>query len=337
MTKFFKLLFVGVAILSLLFFLMSCGGGGDASTSRGGGQDASLTASNAQEVGDTVVQAVRLVAPASALGDLKASGISFAKRPPLAGILEEVLSASANGGITTHSKALTTINDNCSNGGNIAINIDSVNPLDKVINADVNVNSCTTGTETLNGKMNVKYVMNSIGDLTDPTLDNLKNFEKVTITTSHFTYVNTTSYDNITLSNVTIVLKDFTYNGNILTGGSVTLGGSVTGTIAGETINIECDSFRLVFASDQTGGMTVSVSGRINASCLGGWVTVVTNAPVFTPSSGGCPTAGNIVASAAGNSVRVVIAEDSGITIMFNDDPIQTFNSCNDVNGLCTG
>jgi hypothetical protein len=335
MKRFTNSLSTVVVTLPLLCFLMSCGGG-DASTSRGGGQDASLTASNAQGVGDAVVQAVKLVIPTTALGDLKASRVSSAKRPPLASILEKVLSVSVNGGITIHSKALTTINNSCADGGNIAINIDSVNPLNKAINADIDVNSCTTGTEILNGTMNVEYVMNSIGDLTDPTLDTLKNFEKVTITTSHFTYVNTANNDNITLSNITLVLKDFTYDGNILTGGSVTLGGSVTGAAGGETINVECDSFRLVFASDPTGGMTVSVSGRINASCLGGWVRMVTNMPVYIPANGGCPTAGDISASAGGDAVRVVIAEDSAITIFFNNDPIQTFNSCNDVKGLCT-
>jgi len=327
---------VGVT-LTLLCFLMSCGGGGGASTSRGGGMNALLTSSNAGEVGDTVVQAVKLVAPTSAMGDLRTSRISSVKRPPLSSILEKVVSASANGGVTIHSEALTTINNNCADGGNIAINIDSVNPLNKVINADVDVNSCTTGTETLNGTMNVRYVMNSIGDLADPTLNSLKDFEKVTITTSHFTYVNTANNDDITLSGVTLVLKDFTYNGNILTGGSVTLGGSVTGDVAGDVINVECDSFRLVFASDPAGNMTVSVSGRIDASCLGGWVDMVTNVPVFIPANGGCPTAGDIVASAGGDSVRVVIAGNSAITIFFNNDPIQTFNSCNEVEGLCTG
>jgi hypothetical protein len=327
----------GVVKISLLCFLMSCGGGGDASTSRGGGQDASLTASNAQQVGDTIVQAVKLVAPTSTLGDLKASRSSSAKRPPLASVLEKVLSVSINSGITMHSSALTTINNSFAGGGNIAININSVNPVNKVIKADVDVNTCTTGTETLNGTMSVEYVMKSMGDLTDPTLDNLKNFEKLTITTAHFTYVDTANNDNVTLSDITLVLKDFTYNGNILTGGQVTLGGSVAGAIGDEQINVECDSLRLVFASDPSGSMTVSVSGRINASCLGGWVRITTNSPVFVPADGGCPTAGDIVASAGGNAVRMVIAEDSGISVYFNSDLIETFKSCNEVRGLCGG
>jgi len=138
------------------------------------------------------------------------------------------------------------------------------------------------------------------------------------------------------LSDLTLILEDFTYSGNILAGGSVTLGGSVTGVTAGEAINVECDSFRLVFASDPTGGMAVYVSGRINASCLGGWVSMVTNSPVYVPVNGGCPTAGDIVASAGGNAVRVVIAEDSGIAIYFNDNLVKTFNSCNQVKGLCS-
>jgi hypothetical protein len=337
MKRFGSLFIIGVVMLSLSCFLTSCGGGSDASTSREGGPDASLTASNAQQVGETVLQAVKLVAPTATLGDLKISSIYSEKRPPLVSILEKVMSVSGNSITAKHISSLNSINESCANGGNIEVNITSIDPLDQVINADINVNSCMTGTQTLNGTMKVEYVVESIDALTDPSLDNLKNFKKATITTSGLTYVNTENNDNVTLTNLTVVLKDFTYNGNILKGGSITLGGTVTGIIAGETINVECDSFGLRFTTDSTTGVTVSVSGRIKASCLNGWVRMATNSQVYYPVNAHCPIGGDIVVSSGENNVRVIIAADSRITIYFNEDLVQTFNSCDDVKGLCTG
>jgi hypothetical protein len=337
MKRFGSLIIMGVVMLSFPCFLMCCGGGSSESTSRGGGPDASLTASNAQQVGEVVSQAVKLVAPTAALGDLKISSISSAKSPPLVSIIEKVMSASGNSITAKHISSLTKINENCSNGGSIEVNITDVDPINMVIYADIDVNSCAIGTQTLNGTMEVEYAVESIDALTDPSLDNLKNFKKATLTTSGFTYLNTENNDNVTLTDLTVVLEDFTYNGNILTGGSITLGGTITGIIDGETINVECDSFGLLFTADSTTGVTVSVSGRIKASCLNGWVRMATNSPVYFPVNAHCPTGGDIVVSSGENNVRVNIAADSKINIYFNGELVQTFNSCDDVKGLCTG
>jgi hypothetical protein len=87
-------LIMGVMALSLLYFKTGCGGGGGASTSREGGPGASLSVSSAERVGNTVTQAVKLVALTAALGDLKTANISLEKRPPLLSILEQVLPVS---------------------------------------------------------------------------------------------------------------------------------------------------------------------------------------------------------------------------------------------------
>jgi hypothetical protein len=91
-----------------------------------------------------------------------------------------------------------------------------------------------------------------------------------------------------------------------------------------------------VFSSNGGGG-TVSISGRIKASCLGGWVTITTNNPIFIPTNADCPTAGEVVITSGGNSVKVVIASDSKITIYYNNTLVQTYNNCEDVDGLCVG
>lgn len=329
-----SLLIMGVMALSLLCFQTGCGGGGGASTSREGGPDASLTVSNAEQVGDTVIQAVKLVAPAAAMGELKTSSISPEKRPLLLSILEKVLPVSGKSIAARHITGVSVFNEPCANEGSITVNINSVDPFKQLINADINVDACTIGTQTLNGTMHVEYIVGSLDALTNPTLDNLKNFKEVTITTSGFTYVNTANTDNVTLNDLTLVLKDFTYNGNVLTGGSITLGGVTTGTIDGEVVDIECDSFGLLFSAGPA-GVSVSVSGRIKASCLGGWVTMVTNQSVFVPANAPCPTEGDIAVSAGGNTVTVHIAADARITIYFNGNVVKTFNSCSEVKGLC--
>ncbi len=329
-----SLLIMGVTALSLLCFQTGCGGGGGASTSREGGPDASLTASNAGQVGDTVTQAVKLVAPAAALGDLKTSSVSPEKRPPLLSILEKILPVSAKSIQAKHMSGVSVFNETCANGGSITVTITGVDLLKELIIGDVNVSSCTIGAQTLNGTMHVEYIVGSTDALTNPTLDNLKNFKKVTVTTSAFTYVNTTNTDNVTLNDLVLVLQDFTYDGNVLTGGSITLGGVATGTIDGEVVDIECDSFGLVFSADPS-GTAVSVSGRIKAACLGGWVTMVTNQSVFLPANAHCPTAGDIAVSAGADTVTVHVAADARITISFNGNAVKTYNTCSEVKGLC--
>ena len=333
MKSFGSLLATGVVALSLSWCLTGCGGGGDANTSRGGGTDASLTASNAGQVGDTVIQAVKLVAPTAAMGELKTSSISSEQSPPLVSILEQVLSASGNSVAAKRINGVSVYDKPCESG-NIAATVNDVNVADKLIIGDVNANSCKVGTQTLNGTMHVEYKLKNIDY--PLTYEKLKNFEKVTITTSGFTYVNTANSDNITLTDVVMVLKDFTYNGNVLTGGSITMGGVVSGAISGEAINVECNSFGLQFTAGPT-GVAVSVSGGIKATCVGGWVTMATNTPVFLPANTPCPTRGNISVTAGGNTVVVNIAADSTITISFNGNLVNTFKNCTAVKGLCTG
>ena len=133
-----------------------------------------------------------------------------------------------------------------------------------------------------------------------------------------------------------MVFSNISCSGNSVTGGSVTTGGVITGVLASEPVNVECDNFSLAFSSAPT-DVAVSISGRIKASCLGGWVTMSTNSPVLLPLSGGCPIGGQIVVSAGGNTVTVVIATDTSMIIYFNNAIVQTPKSCNDLKGLCFG
>ena len=332
---------IGALMLSLVTLLAGCGGGGGGDTSRSGGNDATLTTSNAAQVGDSVIQAAKLIAPTAALGDLKTSSISSSKRPPLLSILEKALAVSGNGANSKRASDVSSFNQNCSGGGSISANIDmgGIDPFSKLIPVDINISQCTLGTQTLNGSMHVDYIMNSMDVLTDPTIENLKDFKKITVTTtdpSGLTYLDSVNNDNVALKDLTLVLENFTYNGNVLTGGTVTMGGSVTGTIDNEPISVECDSFGVRFTSDST-GINIWVSGRISAQCLGGWITMNTNTPIFFPANGSCPTNGEIIVTASGSTLTMDIGPNSAaITIYLNGTVINTYSDCAEVKGFCS-
>lgn len=317
------LLIIAVLMLSLANLLAGCGGGG-ADTSRSGGTDATLTAENAAKAGDAVTQALKLVAPAT-LGQVKAGSVSNEKRAPLISIFGMV--APAIGKQTANEKQATSIyHKDCSGGGSIEVGTPSPVSLDHM-ESEVTVNSCKIGSETMNGSLKITLPTRDIGDPLHAS--------EYTIEVTNFNFSD--SHMNISLTdNFTIVARDFTYNGDTPTSGSITLGGTVTGTIDGHPVDIRCDSLGFQFGGNSS-GVTVSVSGRISIACLGGWVTLSTNLPIFVPAGGGCPTGGEIVVSAGGNSVTMHIGSNSGIDIYFNGTLIYQYSNCNEVIGLCVG
>lgn len=121
----------GWVIFSFATFLICCGGGGGESTSRGGGRSALLTDSNAPETSDILLQAVKLVTPISSLGELKTSSVSsVATVSPLIRVAQKI-TAVAETIITTNVSATSLINENCSDGGHIAVDIDNIDLIKK--------------------------------------------------------------------------------------------------------------------------------------------------------------------------------------------------------------
>lgn len=313
-------------VLSLAVFFNGCGGGGS-STSRGGGNDATLTSANASQVGNAVTQAVKLVAPATALGKVKGASLSPGRKAPLISIFEKVVPVVRNQAANEKTpSALRT--ESCPDGGNIEVTSLTPDGLSGKVKADVNVNGCKIGEETMNGVLEVTVPLDAI--------DDLAHVKEFTVEVSRFTYTDPHSSISLT-DNFTMIADNITYNGDSLKSGSLILGGTAVGTIDGEAISIGCDSFGLSFSVDPAGGISVWVSGRINATCLGGWVTLATNQPFYLQAHASCPTGGDMVASSGGNSVSVLIATDSKITVSFNGTVIQTFNNCSEVTGICKG
>jgi hypothetical protein len=105
---------------------------------------------------------------------------------------------------------------------------------------------------------------------------------------------------------------------------------------SGTPINQECDDFKIEFSS-VNGGLSIVMSGNMKPVCFGAWITVATNVPVFIPSGSQCPTDGEIVSKAGGNTARVVIKSDSQIEIYFNDALLKTYYDCEEIEGICVG
>jgi hypothetical protein len=321
-------LLTGVIMLALLSVQTGCGGG-KADTSRPGGADANLTAASASQAGDALTQAVNLVLPTSALVQAKAVGVSSEKSAPLIRILEivvPVVTRQAAG----EKQANGIFHQDCSGGGSIDVGTPvPVSLSDPThLKADVSVNNCRIGLEFMNGAMKVTAPASAIGDI-----QHIKDF---TVEVSSFTYSDPHWSLSLTDS-FTMIAGGISYDGSSVTGGSVTLGGSVSGTIDGVPVNIACDSLGFQFSSNSAGVTVWVTGGRINVSCLGGWVAVLTtpDQPVFLPSHTSCPTQGEITASAGGNTIKMNFSTVSGIRIFFNNTLARTLVGCSDLLGSC--
>ncbi len=340
----FKKSFGPVVVIStfLALVLTGCGGGGgDGTASTGGGTtEASLTAANAPQAGGAAMQSANLVGGATALGELRPIGISSDissktySKSPLPSILDKLIpiaKSRMNGSGLHLEGSFPPTTENCTGGGTVTVSgtwTGPDNPTDpsQIVNfaGNITFNSCKEATGIMNGSISMRI---------EGPLDNFTNF---TLSVSSFAYANTETNDNIAMTNLTMVITGLSLNGNELAGGTITIAGTVSGTVGGDPIYVEYDSYQIVFNSN-AGGETVSVSGRIRARCLGGWVTIATNIPLFTPAGANCPTTGEVVITSGGNNVKIVVASDSRITIYYNNTFVQTYSNCENVDGLCVG
>jgi len=327
---------IGIFLCLLLCFTtFSCGGGGGSSSTGGNtGGGSILSQSNATTTGSVMLQAANLVTTAKAVGDIQVLSVS-STTPPLQSIVEELLSVSKNHaqkgrtgqGLTASGSESGTVT--CTNGGSVSVGATWMgpdNPADysQVVNLNgtVTFNSCTEGSETFNGAATLSVD----GPLSAPS--------KIAVSSSSLSYTNTANNDNLTLSNLTITLAKIVISGNDLKSFTTTISGAVSGTLSGDSLNIECNNFQLAYNSS-LGGFTVAISGNIKASCIGDWTSISTTKPLFF-SGAYCPTDGDITATSGASSVRVTIESDTKISIFFNGNLVQTYNSCKDIEGFCT-
>jgi hypothetical protein len=309
--------------------LIACGSGGGG----GGGDDvapaksaATLTAANATQTADALSQAFYLtelsdllgesiIVPASTSVELKPKGVLYTS-------LNKVISISKNQIINDGQvKALGTLPPTTEgrDSGSVTISATWDGPNNPThtsqiinLNATATFRSCREGTSTLNGTVTLLLT----GPADNPT--------RLTFSSSSLTVTDSATGDNITMSNLSLVITDT----------KMTLSGALSGTADGYAINEEYDNLTIE-ASSGAGGDTISISGTMKPSCLDGWITINTNINIFVATGADCPSAGEVIITSAGNSVKVVMGSDSSIKVYFNDALEETYGDCSELEEIC--
>jgi hypothetical protein len=173
------------------------------------------------------------------------------------------------------------------------------------------------------------YTMNGTLSLTfSGTLDMPTGF---TFSAPNSRFADASSPFDITMSGFSMALTNITSSG-----GTATFNGAVRGNVDMESIDGGFQNFRIVYSEVVGANFSYDLSGRMRASCLGGWITVDTPTPVSGLSAEDCPTAGEINITSGGDTVHAVIGEDFTIDVFFNDVLAHTYTNCNELTGLCS-
>jgi len=328
--------FAIVILSALAFVLTSCGGGGGSSTVGGGG--ASLTAANAPQAASAAAQSIQLVQSDIFISIFDLSGNvgpasissrtskSFSKSL-LKKILDKTMSISKTriDKSEIHTAAvgsMPTTTVDCFDSGTVTITNAkwTVDPADefnlKDLSANITANACKEEPYLWNGSMSIAVG----GSILEP--------QKITtVSTPGFDTTDLDTSEKFTMTNLTTVI-DYNTEFTIV---AMTFTGTISGKINGNPIDFECKNYKINIIDEST----VSLSGEIKPKCLGGWVTVKTNTPILQDVD--CPTAGEIIITSGANSVKVVIAADSKISVYYNNTPVtgSPYPSCQDIIGLC--
>jgi hypothetical protein len=332
------------SLLRFLFFFIavsivgSCGGssGRDGGGSGGGTAlpQTTLTANNSSAAASAAIKTVNLVGPLSALGGIQIMGTSSEAHSGklLTYIIEKAISlsktASSESALISQG-ILPPLTKNCQDGGTVTASAIWDGPfvpddLSEVVDLEgtMDFDSCRDGTNVFNGEMDVSFN----GPLSAPNI--------IDIFLRSFSYTDAEDGDSIVLTNFSIIGTNLIFTGDDLTAATLTVTGTLSGIADNETINAEFSSFIITYSTSAS-GVTITVSGMMYASCLGGWVTISTTTAIFIPTSADCPTSGEVVITASGDTTRLVVQQDSQITVLFNDTVVDTYNDCEELESIC--
>ena len=288
----------------------------------GKGTDSIFTASNTPMVAGAVLQTFNLLGLITDLSSLS----------PIGNYTGNIKMSTTNPGhftIPYHKDAISLPSMECEEGGTISLKITWDGPTlptdpSQIIDLKIQMtfDSCTQFGCLINGMIQIIFE----GPLSDPT--------KIKISVPELTYSNTDPGDDVTIKDLMITITGFTMEADHLISGTIEVSGTLSGTLGGSPIDMECENFKIEFVLSST-GTTITISGKIKPSCLGDWVTITTPTPIFIPMGDACPTAGEIVAVSGEYTVRILISSNYNITVYFNGTLIQTYTNCREVAGLC--
>lgn len=323
---FLAIVFVALGAAALV---ASCGGGGG-----GGETSAALTNATAPAAASAAAQTLLLVGPATSLGDITPTGLQGSSHtPPLTAIAERMLDLSREkamgSGALRAQGSMPPQTTSCSGGGSMTMSATwTDDPSDpngmRDIIMNISFQSCVDAGVTMNGSATFK----AMGTLSSPT--------SLVFSTTSLSYADPYENDSLTMSGFNMTISSLVYDGmGNLTGGTITMNGTVSGTLDGSPVNESCDHLAITFGSDPS-GETYSVAGRLRPSCLGGWINISTETEVRVATGDQCPTQGTIVVTSGGNTVRAVVSADTSITVTLNGAEVAHYNDCSGIEGVCS-
>jgi hypothetical protein len=286
------------------------------------GTDSIFTASNTPIVAGAVIQTLNLLGLITDLSSLSPIG-------NYTGNIKMSTTSPGHSIIPYPKDGISLPSIKCEEGGSISLNVTwdgPTIPTDPSQIVDLNIkmtfDSCTQFGCMINGTVRIIFE----GPLSDPT--------KIKISVPELTYTNTNTGDDVTIKDLSITITGFTMEADHLISGTIEVSGTLSGTVGGSPIGVECENFKIEFVSSSA-GTTITISGKIKPFCLGDWVTITTPTSIFIPIGDDCPTAGEIVAISGEYNVKVAISSNYNITVYFNETPIETYANCREVMGLC--
>lgn len=335
---------MAVIFSSAILAFYGCGGGGSGGGATTEKTPASLTSSNASTAAAGLIQALSL-SDVSGIAGTAAAGLdgkeSGGKKGPLREILDTTLSlvnnervvgarAPGSGSQTTGCAGVDGIEGTADDSGTKTVSAswsDKTATDVKDLSGSVTYSNCVEGSTTFNGTASIAFT----GWLSAPT--------GITLT-ANMTSVDTkgtstvTDDDNLTLTNLTMSLTGITRNQTTgeIASATMSITGTISGMESGDAVNLGFDALTMTFSSSAS-GETVSISGSLYVPCVGGWVTITTVTPVFTPAGSSCPDDGDVKIASGGNTVEVVFEAGCNVAVTFNGTA--GFRNFTGLKGLC--
>ena len=213
----------------------------------------------------------------------------------------------------------------CSGGGSLSISMSWDGPdapeyayeiVDLQLSADFN--NCKEDTLTMDGSMDINF--------TGP----LDAFTDVGLYLD-LSYEDPSEDIDITMNDFSMAMSGNLDSENV----NYMVDGSITGYFNNESIDIGYDEY-FVALSTVEDDVYMTMSGGINPPCINAWLTVTTNSPIVIHSYDDCPTAGDVSISSGGNTAGAVFQSNYQIDIYYNGALVDTLNSCDDFDGMCT-
>lgn len=311
----------GIVLTSMLLIITACGGGG--SDAPAPPASSSLTSANSASVGGAVITSGSLLIEPSYIGTASIQDRT-SQRSFLISLLQNTIETVRNTVKTDkHTAGAKDATTNCTGGGarrevSEWSGSDS-NPANYT--GTITYTNCKEGTETWNGTVRITY-------------EGLASAPAKITATVNMTYSDTAADTTLIITNANILYSDFIYTNNNITSATVTLTGNISGKTYGKAINAGYEGFKMTYA--YSGNTTViHMTGRINPSCINGWITAGTQTALMLPTASACYTAGELRITDGTNTASIVFSSNASVSVSFNTAHAASYNNCMEIQGLC--